>query len=137
MPRPTSPILSGILLLLLISEVLGAGDSKNAEEQKPLQYYELTPSVVANVQNGAKYLRADIQLMTREDGGIDEIKLHAPALRHELFLLISDQNGTELKSLKGKEKFRKDALKSMRKIMQELAGKEMVEELFFTSYFVQ
>lgn len=82
-------------------------------------------------------MRADIQLMTREDGGVEAIEFHAAALRHELFLLISDQDGAQLKNSRGKEKFRKDALKSLQKVMQHLTGKEVVEELYFTSYFVQ
>jgi len=137
MRRPTLSIIVGVLLSLPISPVYSSDETHKTEALKPLQYYELIPSVVANVQKGAKYMRADIQLMTREDGGVEAIEFHAAALRHELFLLISDQDGAQLKNSRGKEKFRKDALKSLQKVMQHLTGKEVVEELYFTSYFVQ
>jgi len=119
---------------------ISAGDTEeaeNTEEKKPIHYHELQPSIVANVQKGAKYLRADIQLMTREDGDLVELKRHAPALRHELILLISDQEGSQLKDPKGKESFRKSALRALQKVMLDITGKERVEELFFSSFFVQ
>ena len=99
--------------------------------------FSVLPSIVANIQKGAKYLRADIQLMTQEEDGVKEIERHAAALRHELFLLISDQEGSTLKDSKGKEEFRKSALKALQKVMLDISGKELVEELFFSSFFVQ
>ncbi len=68
---------------------------------------------------------------------IPEIEIHEPALRHDLLLLFSDQEGKLLKDPKGKEKLRKLALEAIRKVMKELTGKEAVDDLFFTSYFAQ
>ncbi|MCB1904748.1 MAG: flagellar basal body-associated FliL family protein [Gammaproteobacteria bacterium] len=127
----------GAALLLLALPALSAESEEETAEKKPHLYYELTPSIVANIQKGAKYLRADIQLMTREEDSLAQIEHHAPALRHELFMLISDQEGSQLKGPKGKESFRKSALKALQKVMQALTGKEMVEDLFFSSFFVQ
>ena len=42
-------------------------------------------------------------LMTRNSDNITEIELHAPAIRHDLLLLFSEQQGQELKKPKGKE----------------------------------
>ncbi|MCB1753045.1 MAG: flagellar basal body-associated FliL family protein [Gammaproteobacteria bacterium] len=128
------PLLLGVLFIVPALPVLGA---EGTGAIKPLQYIELKPSIVANMQNGAKYLRTDIQLMTRDDESVEAIKHHAPALRHELFLLISDQEGSKLKDPKGKENFRRNALKSLKKVMLEITGKEHVEELYFSSFFVQ
>lgn len=127
-------LLVGVLLLMTAPAPVSAADEG---ERKVLHYYELKPSVVANVKNGAQYMRADIQLMTRDAQHLQEIEHHAPALRHELFLLISDQEGSALKGLQGKETFRQDALKALQQVMLQLAGNEMVEDLYFTSFFVQ
>lgn len=122
---------------MLALPALSADATEETEEKKPLLYFELKPSIVANMQKGAKYLRADIQLMTREEESLEQIKHHAPALRHELFMLISDQEGSQLKDPKGKKSFRESALKALQKTMLALTGKEMVEDLFFSSFFVQ
>ncbi|MCP4288490.1 MAG: flagellar basal body protein FliL, partial [Gammaproteobacteria bacterium] len=60
-----------------------------------------------------------------------------PALRHELFLLISEQEGSKLKEPKGKESFRKIALEALRKVMLDQTGNEAIDDLYFTSFFVQ
>ncbi|MCB1866998.1 MAG: flagellar basal body-associated FliL family protein [Gammaproteobacteria bacterium] len=130
-------LLAGVFLFMSALPTLCSAKTEDSAEKKPFQYYELKPSIVANIQKGAKYLRADIQLMTQEEDGVKEIERHAAALRHELFLLISDQEGSTLKDSKGKEEFRKSALKALQKVMLDISGKELVEELFFSSFFVQ
>jgi flagellar FliL protein len=126
-------------LILLVSSLLipSLSFAEDDEEKKPVAYHKLSPSFVANVKGNAKYMRADIQLMTKDAENIPDIELHAPALRHELLLLFSDQEGKLLKDPKGKEKLRKLALEAIRKVMKELTGKEAVDDLFFTSYFAQ
>jgi len=127
-----------LLLNLFLSANLSAAENEGEEkEKKQLLYHELPPSLVSNLQTGAKYIRCDIQLMTHSEDYLEEINLHAPALRHELLMLVSDQQGTELKTPKGKENFRKAALKAVRGVIKELTGEEMIDDLFFTSYFVQ
>ena len=117
---------------------LVAGEDSSEEADKPtLAYHELKPSLVTNLPKGAKYLRCDIQLLTTAATLIENIALHAPALRHELLMLLSEQDGKSLKSAKGKEKLRKTALAAIRKVMQEQTGKETVDQLFFTAFFVQ
>jgi len=132
--RPST--LMFLILNLLLSANLSAAEHEAREKSQPL-YLELPPSLVANLQAGAKYIRCDIQLMTHDKDYLEKIDLHAPALRHELFMLISDQQGTGLKTLEGKEKFRKAALKAVRSVVEDLTGEEMIDDLFFTSYFVQ
>jgi len=128
-------------LLLLSAALLVSGSSPAAEEQEvekalPL-YYKLSPSLIANVHGRASYVRANIQLMTRDEEHLDKITHHTPALRNELLLLLGDQDGQKLKGPKGKEKLRKAALKGVRKTMKSITGDPMVEDLYFTSYFVQ
>jgi len=128
-------------LLFLSAALLVSGSSPAAEEQEvekalPL-YYKLSPSLIANVHGRANYVRANIQLMTRDEAHLDKITHHTPALRNELLLLLGDQDGQKLKGPKGKEKLRKAALKGVRKTMKSITGDPMVEDLYFTSYFVQ
>jgi flagellar FliL protein len=127
-----------ILLLacfLLSPAALVAAD----DEPTPSQtlYYKLSPSLVSNVQGRDKYIRCDIQLMTRNQEAIEDLKLHDPAIRHELLLLLSDQQSEELKGQQGKEKLRKIALAAVQGVMQGLTGEKEVDDLFFTSFFVQ
>ncbi|HHH38744.1 MAG TPA: flagellar basal body protein FliL [Sedimenticola sp.] len=125
-----------LLHALLLLPLLGAAAEESGAGTQPL-YYKLAPSLVTNVQGRARYIRCDIQLMTRKQAALEALKLHAPAIRHELLLLLSDQQGEALKDPKGKEELRKTALAAVQGVMQGLTGTRAVDELFFTSFFVQ
>lgn len=127
-----------ILLLLFSSFVLAEGSEENAEEEsKAALYYEFTPPFIANLSKGGRYMRCDIQLMTRDEHTFEMIKLHSPALRHHLLLLLSEQDGKTIKSIKGKESLRKKALTTANKALADIVKDTSIEALFFTSFFVQ
>ncbi|WP_260293886.1 flagellar basal body-associated FliL family protein [Sedimenticola hydrogenitrophicus] len=127
------------VMLVLSTPPLSAAEANvdKAEAPGTPAYYELSPSIVVNVKGKAKYIRCDVQLMTRDETKLSAISLHAPALRHELILLLSDQQGAEIRTTKGKEKLRKVALKSLQGVMKKLVDDETIDELFFTTYLVQ
>lgn len=131
------------LVLMFCSLIISSGsfaaddEEEQPEEKQKAVYYSLSPSLIANVQGKAKYARCDVQFMAKGEESIAEIQLHSPALRHELLLLLSDQQGKELKTPKGKESFRKAALKAVQKVIKDMTDKELIEDLFFTSFFVQ
>lgn len=131
-------LLLSIALVLAASLVRAADEGEDGAQAPPsMSYFELAPSIVVNVKGKAKYIRCDVQLMTRNDAALSVISLHAPALRHELILLLSDQNGMDIRTSKGKEKMRKLALKSLKGAMKKMVGEELIDDLFFTTYLVQ
>jgi flagellar FliL protein len=92
---------------------------------------------VANLSSGGRYVRCDIQLMTHDEEFLEELKLHDAAIRHTLLLLLSDQDGNKIKKPDGKEALRREALSQINRLMKEQSGKDAVESLFFTTFFVQ
>lgn len=123
-----------LLLPLLIPSLALAAD----EAAPPtISYYQIKPSLVANLASGGKYIRTDIQLMTKDPAFEELLELHGPAIRHTLLLLLSEQDGKTIKTPTGKEALRKQALDSVSKVMKELTGKDSISALFFTTFFVQ
>ena len=127
---------------LVVMEQLPAGvedKAKGAPEEPPKKafYYELSPSIIVNLNKGGKYARCDVQLMTRGEEQLETLELHAPALRNELLFLIPEFDGAKLKRNKGKEKLRKKALKASKKLMKKLTGKPVVDGIYFTTFYVQ
>ena len=105
----------------------------------PTPFVKLEPAIVANLASGGKYIKADIQVHVEDLTQSPEVKLHAPALRHELLLLFTEQNGTEIRSPEGREKLKKQALEitnnTLKKILH--TRKELISDLYFTSFMVQ
>lgn len=135
--------LSTLFWLLLFAMPTGLMAEDEAEEKKPeeeaaqIHYYQVKPSLVANLLSGGRYIRCDIQLMTRDETLLEALALHDAAIRHTMLLLLSDQDGAKIKSPAGKEGLRKQALKQINQLLKEQTGKEAVESLFFTTFFVQ
>lgn len=100
-------------------------------------YHELAPSIIVNIQGLGRYMRSDVQLMTRDKASLPEIKRHTPALRHQLILLFGDQQAVQIKTSRGKEVLRKKALKALRLQLEALTGEALIDDLFFTTYYVE
>lgn len=125
------------LILLLSAIPVFAEDEKVTVPT--ISYYEIKPSLVANLASGGKYIRTDIQLMTRDESYKERLDLHGPAIRHTLLLLLSEQDGRTIKTSKGKEALRKEAMSAVNQVMNDLSGTDSQSqlELFFTTFFVQ
>lgn len=133
--RKISLNLSVILASLLFSGAIAAAE----DEQPPtdIGYYELKPSFVSNLTGGPKYIRCDIQLMTEHASELPKVELHSPALRHGILMLIGGRDGKQLKTRDGKEGLRQAALESVRTQLEALTGKAIVDDLYFTAYYVK
>lgn len=122
-----------VVALMFTGSALAADDASPPE----ISYVPLTPSIVSNLTGGPKYIRCDIQLMTEDPSNVEEIKLHSPALRHAILMLIAGQDGKQLMTHEGKESLRKAALDAAKSTLKDLTGKERVADLYFTAYYVQ
>jgi flagellar FliL protein len=125
-----------LAILLAMPHQLMAEEEESTQPQ-PIFYYQLKPSLVANLSSGGHYVRCDIQLMTHDQDFLAILRLHTPAIRHTLLLLLSDQDGNSIKTPGGKETLRQEALSQINRLLKEQSGKAGVESLFFTTFFVQ
>lgn len=123
------------LLALFVIPLSTAVAKEEAEIE--IGYYALKPSFVSNLTGGPKYIRCDIQLMTEHASEIPKIEFHTPALRHSILMLIGGRDGNQLKTRDGKEDLRKAALESVRKRLEQLTGDAIVDDLYFTAYYVK
>jgi flagellar protein FliL len=130
-------IVLAFLLLFTLPLCLSAADEEKKEAPAPIIYYQIKPSLVANLASGGKYIRCDIQLMTNDESLLADLRLHDPAIRHTLLLLLSDQDGNKIKTPEGKEALRREALNQVSAVIKKETGKESIKALFFTTFFVQ
>ncbi len=127
-----------LLIMIFISAQSFAGDEKDGEKEAvKISYVDMGRSIVTNLTDGPKYIRCDIQLMTKYASNVDIIKLHMPALRHTILMLIAGADGKKLLTPDGKEALRKQALEAVRKKLEELTDQPRVKDLYFTAYYVK
>jgi flagellar FliL protein len=132
------------LLLLLIGFALPAEVAGKAAATPPpapdgTQYHALSPALVSNVQGEGKprFLRCEIQLMTRQPGAVEQLERHGAPLRHTLLLLFAEQDAKSLTTPAGKDALRTAALEAVRGVLQDKVGQPLVDDLYFTSFYVQ
>jgi flagellar FliL protein len=100
-------------------------------------YHKLRPSIVTNLSGGPSYIRCDVQVLIEDANRAEDVDRHTPALRHELLMLIAERDGSALSTPQGKESLRRDALAKFRRIMRQRSGKNTIEDLYFTAYYVR
>lgn len=125
-----------ISITLIGASIAGDEEATNDEPVK-ISYVEMKPSFVSNLTGGPKYIRCDIQLMSKYASNVPEIELHMPALRHAILMLLAGADGKKLLTSDGKEAFRLQALEAVNKTLKEVSGKAKVKDLYFTSYYVK
>ncbi|UCJ15143.1 flagellar basal body-associated protein FliL [Pseudomonas sp. MM211] len=110
-----------------------------APVKQPAIYEELAPAFVVNfTQNGrARYMQVSIALMTRDQAGLDALKVHMPVLRNNLVMLFSSQDFATLVTPVGKEMLRQQATASVQQLAEKETGKVTVEQVLFTNLVLQ
>jgi flagellar protein FliL len=115
-----------------------AKETKKVE--KPAIYYPLDPPFVVNFQGeqAVRFLQVAVQVLTREPETAELLKQHDPVVKNDLLMLFGGQKYEDLSTRAGKEKLQKDALASVRSIIEKAGGKpESIEALYFTSFVMQ
>ncbi len=105
----------------------------------PATYFALDPSFVVNLADTdmARYLQADVQLVTRDAATHTAIEAQAPALRNRLLLLFGTQTAAQLAQRSGKERLQEQGLAEVRKLLKEEGQPDKVDGVIFTSLVVQ
>jgi len=113
---------------------------KDGEAKLPAQFVGLDPPFVVNFEPGAsaRFLQITAQLMTRDPHMKEFLEANNPIIRNDLLLLFGNKHVEEVATQEGKEKLRADALKAVRKIVEEEGGEpDEVEAVYFTSFVMQ
>jgi flagellar FliL protein len=144
-----------VVALKVLSPAPSTDEAAEAEHAEatllPAIYYEMTPNFTINfnVNGRQRYLQAAITLMYRDPMLEELLKLHMPAIRNGLVMLLSAKNFDELQTSEGKETLRAEALEIIRnqlkKEQEALAanGKSEeissanVEQVLFTNFVMQ
>ncbi|MGB5180257.1 MAG: flagellar basal body-associated FliL family protein [Gammaproteobacteria bacterium] len=102
-------------------------------------YQGLDPDFVVAFQDPktVRFLKLSIEVMARDDDVIEAVKLHMPAIRDSIIILLSSKSETSLLDTDGKEQLRKEVLAAVQAVLTENTGSPGVEAVYFTNLVMQ
>jgi flagellar FliL protein len=108
-------------------------------KKDPPIYYSIDPDFVIAFEKPktARFLKVSLDVMTRDEGVIDTLKLHSPAIRDSVLMLLSGKNEDDLMSRDGKEQLRAEVLAQVQSVLVQATGNPGVEAVYFTSFVMQ
>ncbi|MCP4186901.1 MAG: hypothetical protein GY763_04765 [Gammaproteobacteria bacterium] len=139
-------LLPFLLAILFSSTQVWAAEEKEGEEDgeevevKTTSYVSLGKPMVLNLSSKASrltFLQVQADVLIDDSDAEELIKTHIPAIRHELIVLLSEQNANDMKSPNKREEIRKIATAQVQELMTELADNENITDILFSSFLVQ
>lgn len=133
-------ILSIVLLLGLLGVLaMSAGAADDEDVKKDPSYVKLSPAFVVNLKRGtgAKFLQVKAEVLVNSTEAAELVRLHMPAIRDAMIMQLSNQDGRAIRSIETREQLRIDAEAAVKKALQDMTGKPVIEGLFFTNYVIQ
>lgn len=143
-------------LKILSPAPAASGEQAGADKEEqstlaPAIYFDMAPNFTINfnVNGRQRYLQAAITLLYRDPALEDLLKLHMPAIRNGLVMLLSSKNFDELQTSEGKETLKVEALdiinNQLKKEQEALAAKNeddkkpvsTIEKVLFTNFVMQ
>ncbi|MDH5181710.1 MAG: flagellar basal body-associated FliL family protein [Gammaproteobacteria bacterium] len=116
------------------------GDKEEAEQIKEAFYLPLGPEFIVNFSDGqpVNYMQITITIMSHYQQYIDVATANLPRIRHEIVILLSNQQYSELRTRDGKEKLRKAILDKLRTIViSPNPNANSIEAVYFTDFIMQ
>ncbi len=116
-----------------------AEDEEGEKLAEEVRYVELKPPFVTNYGGPGKlkYVKAEVSLRVDSQEAFRAVNSHIPSLRHTIIMVLSQQTDDTVTTMEGKEQIRLQALSELQEIMSKEEGGKMIEDLLFSSFFVQ
>jgi len=123
----------------VLAEDGGEGGGEDAPRTGTPIYVPLHPAFVVNFENQEKvsFLQVDIQIMTFDPKVEQAIKMHMPIVRNELLLLLGGKQYHEINTREGKRNLSQEAIREMKRVLEEAGAPSEIEALYFTSFVMQ
>lgn len=102
-------------------------------------YVAMPRPFVFNVPGSGRdrLVQIKVQLMVRGSDNEETAKMHIPMIEGTLLQVFSSSNADDLVTEAGKVALREQAVTEVQKVMKDIAGTEVVEQVLFTGFVMQ
>ncbi|MDJ0778638.1 MAG: flagellar basal body-associated FliL family protein [Gammaproteobacteria bacterium] len=131
------------ILLSLLVLAFGIAAVQAADEEQPATgksaYISLGDPMVLNLSGKRKltFLQISADVLVRDSDTEEAVKIHVPAIRHSLIMLLSEQKAADIKSPAKREEIRQVATANVKRLVTDLSGNGEVAEVLFSNILVQ
>ncbi|MEL7024030.1 MAG: flagellar basal body-associated FliL family protein [Pseudomonadota bacterium] len=119
-------------------------DSADAEpkEEPPAEaiYHGIHPPLLVNFldeRGKGRFLQVSLEVMTRDQKVVEDIKMHGPVIRNNLILAYGDIDYEQVTTREGKQVMLEEALTEINAVLESETGNAGVEAVYFTNVVVQ
>jgi flagellar FliL protein len=114
-------------------------EAKHEDVAEPDVYYDLpTPLIVDFPAGGsAKVIKVSLTMLLKGEGSVAVLKKHEPMIRNNLLMAISAIGADKAKTTEGKQELRTLMLTEIGKVLEKMAGKNTVKDVYFTEFVMQ
>ena len=115
------------------------GEEVASPPPSPAIYYPLKPEYIVNINARGKrrYLRLDIELLTRDNAVVTALETHRASVDHIITMVSGGQILEEIQTPEGKEFLRVQLLKELQALFEKEIGKPGIEQVLFTNFVMQ
>gem|GEM_PF-2488220 len=139
-PLPTLLLAAACALAMLASNPLAAEDTEDGMpllKKKPI-YVSMLPHFTVNLQGGGvRFMRLKANTLVANDDTKAALKLHMPAVRHNVLMKLAHLSGADLDSGEEKDALREEIADIIRDTLREAEAADDVRGFFITSLVIQ
>ncbi len=128
---------------IIIAALLGFGpaqaNEKNLLAAGSSDYVSLGEPLVLNLDGGSKlsFLQISADVLVTDSDTKYAVKLHVPAIRHKLIMLLSERKTADIKSPATREEIRQQVTAEVKQLIAELSEDADISEVLFSNILVQ
>lgn len=121
-----------------------AGDDEEVAEREidpdePPTYTPMDPKFVVSFsdQKKARFMQFTLQVMTRDDEVVKQLRQHMPAVRSSLLMLVGSQQYERVVTREGKQELLAEITADINQTLDQVVGYSGVEAAYFDTFVIQ
>jgi len=133
-------LISKLFIFIFIFSVQQlAHASSSGGKTSASKYFSISPAIVVNVtdEERVRHLQVSVQLRLDDPADSGLLEDNMPVIQHTLVMSLSGREAKNIRSTQGKQNLRTEVTALLKKVLEEITGKPIVNAVYFTAFVIQ